>query len=613
MLSRLRLLLLVALTLPCGALLSAQTTWTLRHQGAVPGDFLWSVTDGNAGAVAVGDGGKILHSMDGGRTWAQRASGTTGWLVAVTYGNGRYVAVGEGGLILTSPNGIGWARVERSGTTARLNNVVFGDGKFVAIGEGGAGVLSSDGGETWQPVSTAAGTAWLHGLAFGGGRWIATGQGGVVVSSGDAIDWSRLASRTTDDLEAVALAETFTYHYGAASSTYVYFLAIGQNGTTQVCNFSLNQPAGGAPPSVNAYTYLPAKPATTARFRNLTVGNKVLLAAGDDGSVYRSPSYAGPWERLALASDKNLVGAGFVSGTLLLVGEQRTILQSEPIYTSRLGNLSTRGLAGAGSAAMIAGTVVEGFTPKQFLIRGIGPALAKFGVGNTAADPVLSVYDAGGRLIAANTGWSSAPNWGAAGAAARDIGAFELTPAAKDCALLLTLAPGAYTFQLSNAAGTPGNALVEAYDLDALGTATRAINVSTRGQVGTGDSILIAGLVVKGLASRTLLIRGVGPGLAPFGVPGTLADPQVRVLDAGGNIVAANDNWSDTTLANGRAVTADEVQTAAAACGAFALPANSKDAALLVTLIAGNYTIQVSGVNNTTGAALVEAYDVPTY
>ena len=225
---------------------------------------------------------------------------------------------------------------------------------------------------------------------------------------------------------------------------------------------------------------------------------------------------------------------------------------------------------------------------------------------------MLSVYDGSGRLLASNTGWSTAPNWGAAGTAAHDIGAFELTPAAKDCALLLTLSPGAYTFQVSNAAGTPGNALVEAYDLDALSTTTRAINVSTRGQVGTGESLLIAGLVVKGLASRTLLIRGIGPGLAQFGVAGTLGDPQVRVLDANGNVIATNDNWSDTTLANGRAVTADEVQTAAAACGAFALPANSKDAALLITLVSGNYTIQVSGVNNTTGAALVEAYDVPT-
>ena len=95
-------------------------------------------------------------------------------------------------------------------------------------------------------------------------------------------------------------------------------------------------------------------------------------------------------------------------------------------------------------------------------------------------------------------------------------------------------------------------------------------------------------------------------------MPGTLADPQVKVISQDGTVLGINDNWSDTTLTNSRAVTADEIQTASAASGAFALADGSKDAALLITLIPGNYTIQVSGVNNATGVALVEAYDVPS-
>lgn len=600
----------------CALLLSAaagfsQTTWTLRNQGATQGDFLWSVTDGNFGAVAVGDGGKILHSTDG-RSWVQRVSGTSKWIVAVTYGNGRYVAVGEDGIILTSANAIVWNAVPSTGTTARLNNVLYAQGKFVAVGEGGATLASLDGGETWSATTSNAGAVWLHGLAFGAGRWIATGQAGTVITATDGINWTKQNTATGQDLEAVVFADSYSYNYGSYGYSYIYFLAIGANGTTQVCYFSTYTPTtGNSSTSYSGYTT--SKPDTNARFRSLTVGNKVFIATGENGSIYSAPSYYGPWKRVEIATTKNLIGAGFVQGTLMLVGENRTIYQSEQIYVSRLGNVSTRGLAGSGPNAMVAGTVVDGLTPKQFLIRGIGPALAQFGVSAVATDPVLTVFDGTGRLVASNTGWSSNLNAAAIGIATTGIGAFQLTPNSKDCALMLTLNPGAYTFQVTNPSGTVGNALVEAFDLDAISaTATRTINISTRGQVGTGDGILIAGLVVKGQSSRTLLVRGVGPGLTPFGISNTLVDPVLKVVAENGTVLASNDNWSDSTLANGRVITADEVQTAAAASGAFGLQASSKDAALVITLVPGNYTIQVSGANNTSGVALVEAYDVPS-
>lgn len=588
-----------------------QTTWTLRHQGATTGDFLWSVTDGNFGAIAVGDGGKILHSLDG-QAWVQRDSGTTGWIVAVTYGSGRYVAVGEGGLILTSTNGIVWSRVTASGTGARLNNVLYAQSKFVAVGEGGAAVASLDGGVTWAATTSNAGGAWLHGLAYGGGRWVATGQTGTVITSADGITWARQTSSTTQDLEAVVLAESYSYNYGNYSYTYLYFLAVGGNGTTQLLYFSIYTPVVG----LGSSTYSVSSPTrinSPARFRSLSLGNKVLIATGEDGSVYSAQSFYGPWTRVPINTTRNLIGAGFVQGSLVLVGENRSIYQSEPIYVSRLGNISTRGLAGTGGSTMIAGTVVEGFTPKQYLVRGIGPALQQFGVSGVISDPVLSVFRADGSLVASNAGWSTALNASAVVSAASSVGAFPLANGAKDAALLLTLAPGAYTFQVSNAAGNAGNALVEAYDLDPLSTSSRTINIATRGQVGTGDSLLIAGLVIRGQSSRTLLVRGVGPGLAQFGVPGTLADPIVRVVAADGTVIASSDNWGDTSLANGRAVNADEIQTVSATCGAFPLQANSKDGAVLVTLVPGNYTVQVSGANNTTGVALVEAYDVPSH
>jgi hypothetical protein len=533
--------------------------------------------------------------------------------VAVTYGNGRYIAVGDNGLILSSNDGAVWSRVQPSGTTARLNNVLYGQDKFVAVGEGGTVVVSVDGGATWLPTTSNAGTAWLHGLAYANGRWIATGQSGTVISSFDGIKWSKETTLTTSDLEAVVLAETYSSNNGSYRYTYIYFLAIGQNGTTQTCNFTHYTllSTGQTSYAFGAYNP-PSKPDAAVRMRSLTVANKVFVATGENGAVYSSPSQYGPWTRLSVNTDRNLVASGTVRDTLVLVGESRTILQSDPIFTSRLGNISTRGQASTGGNAMIAGTVVEGTTPKQFLVRGIGPGLSQFGVSNVVSDPVLSVFDGGGRLIASNVGWNSNLNASAIAAAATSVGAFGLTPAAKDSALLLTLNPGAYTFQLTNSTSANGNALIEAYDLDALGSSTtRAINISTRGVVGTGDSIMIAGLVVQGKSSRTLLIRGIGPALSQFGVSGVLADPVVRVLSENRTVIASNDNWSETTPASGRTVDADEIQTVTAASGAFALAAGSKDAALFITLLPGNYTIQVSGANNSTGVALVEAYDVP--
>jgi hypothetical protein len=94
----------------------------------------------------------------------------------------------------------------------------------------------------------------------------------------------------------------------------------------------------------------------------------------------------------------------------------------------------------------------------------------------------------------------------------------------------------------------------------------------------------------------------VGPtlGEAPFGVPGVVPDPELRLF-AGERRIEANDNWG-----GGAALAA-----AFARVGAFALPAGSRDAALLATLPPGAYTAQVSGVGGTTGVALVEVYEVP--
>ena len=132
----------------------------------------------------------------------------------------------------------------------------------------------------------------------------------------------------------------------------------------------------------------------------------------------------------------------------------------------------------------------------------------------------------------------------------------------------------------------------------------RLLNLSTRALAQAGDAILIPGFVLGGTGSKRMLIRGVGPSLARFGVSDTLEDPQLRLV-RGGATIAANDDW-------GTNPNKSEIVTTARAVGAFGLTDGSKDAALLVDLAPGSYTVPTGGAAGGTGVAIVELYDADT-
>jgi hypothetical protein len=279
----------------------------------------------------------------------------------------------------------------------------------------------------------------------------------------------------------------------------------------------------------------------------------------------------------------------------------------------RLVNISCRAGVGTGANILIVGFVSGGTGTsgtQPVLIRGTGPALlASFGVPGTLPDPALSLYQ-GTNVVASNTGWGSGGNASTITAEDTAVGAFTLTnTASKDSALYIqNLATNSYTAQIAGASGDTGVALAEVYDATPTGTYTsaspRIINISARVQVGTGGNILIAGFVIGGSTSKTVLIRASGPALGVFGVPGTLADPQLT-LYSGSTALASNSGWGGGTA----------ISNTAAAVGAFAWSnPSSLDSALLVTLPPGGYTVQVAGAAGTatdTGVALVEVYDVP--
>ncbi len=261
-----------------------------------------------------------------------------------------------------------------------------------------------------------------------------------------------------------------------------------------------------------------------------------------------------------------------------------------PAIGPRLQNLSTRGTVSTGDNVLINGFIVAGSDPKTVVLRALGPSLSAFGVSGVLADPVLSVYNSSGTLIATNDNWQT------------DIGATfieqnGLAPSdpAESASLQTDLAPGAYTMVVRGNNSTQGVSLAEAYEIFSPGLSSLLSNVSGRGFVGTDDNVLISGFIVGDVGSATVIVRALGPSLGSFGVSQPLSDPVLTIYDSKGNVIAGNDNWQDDNNAalvqqNGLA------------------PPDALDSAIVLYLPAGAYTAIVSGVNGATGNALLEVY-----
>lgn len=284
-----------------------------------------------------------------------------------------------------------------------------------------------------------------------------------------------------------------------------------------------------------------------------------------------------------------------------------------------LANLSTRGRVEAGTGALIGGFIIGGPADSrlQLLIRGVGPSLQTVGIPIAECIPATSLQlYSGGQILASDTGWTNAADGGVAvTAAAKQTGAFALTSWAGgggDSALLVTLAPGAYSALVAPAPGLPAVyltqhlGLVEVYVVASTGGAS-LVNLSSRAFTGSGDLALTLGASLAGTGEQRLLVRGAGPALAQiFGVAPALANPVLTWLDQAGTVLAANDDWG---------VSAQTVQLAALAVstGAFPLPAGSLDAGLIIRCSGGQYTAQLAAKPGTdaSGIGLIELYSAP--
>ena len=267
----------------------------------------------------------------------------------------------------------------------------------------------------------------------------------------------------------------------------------------------------------------------------------------------------------------------------------------------RIINLSILTSLAAGGENFTMGYVVGGNGTsgvKPLVIRAAGPSLGALGVGGTLDDPKLELF-ASDTKTGENDNWGGSPQLTAAIAA---VGAFAyVSPTSKDAATSASITTRDNSVVVSAANGGAGTVIAEIYDATAssafAATTPRLINVSVRKHLGTR---LTVGFVLGGTVATKVLIRAVGPTLGDFGVPGVVADPQLTLFNDASVKIGENNDWGGTA----------ELTAAFGAMGAFALPATAKDAALLVTLPPGNYTVQASGTAGTTGVALVEVYEV---
>jgi hypothetical protein len=333
---------------------------------------------------------------------------------------------------------------------------------------------------------------------------------------------------------------------------------------------------------------------STAVLNVATSSNQTIYQWRKDGANISGATGSRLVLNNVLPSDTGEYSVSVANNAGIVTSVPATVSLSSSELPARITNLSVRTTASR-VVPLVVGFVAGGLGTtgtKPLLVRAVGPSLAQFGLPGTMPDPELQLFS-GSTVILSNNGWGGD---GQVATVSANVGAFSLASAkSRDAALYLpSLAPGAYTAQI--AAGSsfvPGMVLAEIYDAtpsSTLGPATaRLLNVSARSIAGTGGNLLIAGFTIDGPVARTVLIRGVGPGLSRFGVSGALFDPHLALYRDATKLLE-NDDWDSS----------GDLSATFDAVGAFQISPGSNDSALLVTLPPGSYTAQVKGVSDET-------------
>ncbi len=233
---------------------------------------------------------------------------------------------------------------------------------------------------------------------------------------------------------------------------------------------------------------------------------------------------------------------------------------------------------------MIGGFIIDGVASKDVVFRALGPSLGDLGVKKILTDPSLEIYNSAGALVQQNDNWTTLPPGTVPPGLEPKYGA--------ESVIVTSLAPGSYTAVLRSANGVEGNALCELYDLVPGNSTVR--NISTRGQAGSGDDVMIGGFIVAGVQPSKVMIRAIGPSLAAFGLKSVLPDPVLELRDKDGSLIYQNNNWQGEQ--------AQQIADSGLA------PNDAKESAIIATLTPGAYTAIVHDAGTGQGVALVEVY-----
>jgi hypothetical protein len=236
--------------------------------------------------------------------------------------------------------------------------------------------------------------------------------------------------------------------------------------------------------------------------------------------------------------------------------------------------------------------VIGGTANKTVAIVAQGPSLAAAGIANPLANPTLTlVRSSDNAVIATNDNWGTAAN-------AAQLQAAGFAPSNPlESAILITLAPGAYTALVSGVGGGTGVGIVAVYEVDH--PEVPLANIATRGLVLTGNDVMIGGFIIQGTGAQKVAVVATGPSLAAAGITNPLANPTMTIVRSSDNaVIATNDNWGT------------DVNAAALSAAGFA-PSNPLESAVLLTLAPGAYTAIVSGVGGGTGVGIIAVYAVP--
>jgi len=529
-----------------------------------------------------------------------------------------------------SPNGFVTTAAGAAGQTGSLDGVGSGarfNGPYaVAVDSGGNAYVTDFSNYTIRRISVGGSVTTVAGFAgqpggtdgFGTAARFNQSYGIAVDSSGNifvADTYNRVIRRISGGSVTTLGGSLSRFYYPQGIATDVsgnLYISDGDNQTITKATFVGTPPSGLAvnSPTValgQSTTITVASPPANVNIQwQVSADNGANWTSITDGTTYSgstTTTLAINGASAALNGRKYRAQLSNAAGTGLSAVATLTVTGTPPPSTgsARLSNLSVRTQAGADANAVFVGLAVAGTGAKQTIIRGIGPGLTQFGVAGAMATPQLSLFNSTSVLLTSNAGWSTAPNAAAMPAAFAAVGAFALTPNSGDCAIMQPLTNGVYSARISGVNNSTGIALAEFYDTDGGTPTTRFINASARAPVGTGNGVLTAGFAILGTGSETVLIRGIGPSLTQFGVAGALGAPRVTVFNSAGTPIATNAGWDGSAA----------LSATFGSVGAFALTAGSGDCALILSLTAGTYTVQLSGANETTGIGLIEVYEVP--